>query len=336
MARGRSLSGPAPDRGPWRGAGLGWALAGVGLLAALLLASGAGAGDLLAAIGAAPAWAYPAIAAAQAAILALAAVKWRLILDAVSGHGPRIGMGDALAATSLGALAGQVVPIQIATPAIRVWVARRRGVPASRAVGTSLLEQVFEVAVLAAMAALSLAATALGWPLGAAVAAGAAAMAAACLAIRPGLALGARAAGALAGAPGRLGRAAASLAGGVARAAGLAGGLLAALTALSFLRYALMAGMNALLLAAIAPGVGLLPLLLAYPLVLFVMSLPAVPGGLGVVEATWTGVLVAAGLGPAEAVAAAFALRVVSTAGFLLALPLLLLGLLRPAPERAP
>ncbi|NJM84289.1 MAG: hypothetical protein HC844_19205 [Tabrizicola sp.] len=119
-------------------------------------------------------------------------------------------------------------------------------------------------------------------------------------------------------------RALLKLAAGFAAAARLSRGVLLRITGLSFLRYVLLASLNVLVLSALVSGVDSLALLLAFPLVLFVMSLPVFPGGLGVVELTWAGVLVAQGVSPATAAEAALALRIVSTFGFFLAAPWLL------------
>ena len=65
-------------------------------------------------------------------------------------------------------------------------------------------------------------------------------------------------------------------------------------------------------------------LLASYPLVLLMMSLPIFPGGLGVMEATWSGILIAQGVAASDAIEVAIVFRIVSTASFLILAPGLL------------
>ncbi|WP_238368512.1 lysylphosphatidylglycerol synthase transmembrane domain-containing protein [Mesobacterium pallidum] len=288
-----------------------------GLLAVLVLGSGLTLSGLWAALGRVPLWVYLPVALVQAVIIALAAKKWVLILGA--GGGQSLPLRDATSATTLGALAGQVLPIQLVTPALRAWVARRHGIAPTRAVGTSLLEQVFEVIVLAAMGASGLLARLAGFDI---VATGIFALLIALVltgVVRPGLTLGAWAVARLAPMAGAF----ATLAQGFDKAREMPGRLLVTLTSLSLARYLMMAAMNVGLLMVLAPQADPVLLVAAYPLVLLVMTLPIFPGGLGVVELTWSGVLIAQGSGVAEATEAALALRIVQTAGFLAIAPLL-------------
>lgn len=100
------------------------------------------------------------------------------------------------------------------------------------------------------------------------------------------------------------------------------------LTGLSLLRYLLLAGLNVVVLVQLAPQADPLVLLAAFPLVQLLTALPVVPAGLGLVEMTWSGVLLTQGLGPAEVAGAALALRLVTTAGFLAVVPVLLAPML--------
>jgi uncharacterized membrane protein YbhN (UPF0104 family) len=254
----------------------------------------------------------------QAALIVLAARKWHLLLLATSDGPVTLGLRHATSATTLGTLAGQVLPLQLVTPAVRAWMARRHGIPVSRAVGTSVFEQLFEVIVLLAMTAAGLAASVVG-PAPGLMLAGAVLLTLTVL-IAPALALGAVAIGAADRLHWpvlhRLGQ-------GLRQAQALPRSLLAQLMALSVLRYGLLVWLNVQILGWLVPGAPLLPLALAFPLVQAVTALPIVAGGLGLTEATWVGLLMASGLPGPEAAGAALALRVVSTAGFLLAAPVL-------------
>ena len=301
-----------------RRAALGAVALGIGLLAVLALGFGVSGRDLAAAIRGFPPLAHVAIAATQAALIIFAARKWHLLLLATSDGPQSLGLRQAASATTLGTLAGQVLPLQLVTPAVRAWMARRHGIPVSRAVGTSVFEQLFEVITLLAMAAAGLAASVIG-PAPGLMLAGAVLVTLTVL-IAPVLGLGAAAIGAADRLDWlvlhRLGQ-------GLRQAQALPRALLAHLMALSVLRYGLLVWLNVQILAWLVPGAPLLPLALAFPLVQAVTALPIVAGGLGITEATWVGLLMASGLPGPEAVGAALALRVVSTAGFLMVAPAL-------------
>lgn len=293
------------------------------LLIGLVMASGLTVDGVLQAISRVPAWAYVAIALVQACIIFLAALKWHLILS--SGHNG-LPFREAVRATTIGALAGQVAPIQIVTPAVRAWIARKHGVAAGRAVGTSLLEQVFEVIVLAAMAGAAVITQVAGLSFLSGLFLALPVTISLTLLIRPFLFFAQKTFGALAGSmAGWVSTQLTRLSDGFAAAQKLSDRLLFGLTGLSFMRYALLAGLNILVLSHFVPDVDKVVLLAAFPLVLFLMSLPFFPGGLGVTELTWVGVLMAAGETLATASEAALALRVVTTFGFVLIAPVLIL-----------
>jgi uncharacterized membrane protein YbhN (UPF0104 family) len=295
----------------------------VALLAALAWWSGLSASGLWHLIGLIPAWAYLLIAATQAALILLAALKWRLVI--INTEGANLSLRDAAAATTLGTLAGQVLPIQLVTPLARAWVASKAGIAPGRAIGTSLLEQSFELLVLACMSLAALIATLGGAPLPVALAVSLAIATAATLFVGPALAGFARLFAISATRfRGRMGQAFTSLASGFGAAGCLPRKVLLLITGLGFLRYALLASLNILLIGVLVPGVDIVALLVAFPVVILVMSLPIFPGGLGVVELTWAGALIAQGASPATAAEAALALRILSTFGFFLAAPFLL------------
>jgi uncharacterized membrane protein YbhN (UPF0104 family) len=153
--------------------------------------------------------------------------------------------------------------------------------------------------------------------------------------VRPGLHLGARLSSLASNAlSGRVQHLFGGLAGGFTEAGRLPYAALFRITGLGFIRYLLLASLNVLILGTLVPEADLLALVTAFPLVLLVMSLPFFPGGLGVVELTWVGVLVAQGESAATAAEAALALRIVSTFGFFLVAPALLF--LRPSARSTP
>ncbi len=306
----------------------------LGLLVALAWFSGLSARGLARAVHSVPVWALLPIAAIQATIIALAALKWHLVI--ANTDGAKLTLRDAIAATTLGTLAGQVLPIQVVTPLARAWVAGKAGIAPGRAIGTSLLEQSFEVLVFACMALSALAATAGGVALPVATLISLATATAMTLLAAPTLDGSARLfAATAAGLGGRLQQALTKLSEGFGAAALLPRRVLLQVTGLSFLRYGLLATLNVFILRALVPGVDSFVLLLAFPLILLMMSLPIFPGGLGIVELTWVGVLVAQQESPASAAEAALALRILSTLGFFVVAPLLL-ALRQPRAGRQP
>lgn len=295
-------------------------------LIALFLGSGASFGDFVALCARIPLWAYGVIAFAQATIVILAAVRWKVLLNVMSPQSETLSLRNATVATTSATIAGQILPIQLCTPIIRAWFASQFDIPVLRSLGTSALEQIFQLLVLVSAAALSFLflVPTVGWVFDAIAAI--LILASMIVFVRIVIQLALKLLASIADQRGSLlYQAIASLRLGFEKTAQLSDLTLISLTALSILGYALLAALNVVLLSVIA-GVDVLPLLIAYPLVLFLMSLPVFPGGLGVVEVTWAGVLTREGLPFDQAVEAALALRVVSTLGFFLVVPFLLVG----------
>ena len=293
------------------------------LLAALAVFSGLTLDGVIQMIARIPAWAYVLIALTQGTVIFFAALKWCMILSA---GGKGLATREATRATTLGALGGQIMPIQLVTPVVRAWIARKHGITSARAIGTSLLEQVIEVITLSAMAFAAFTTQLFGMTFISSVAFALTVAIVFTLLIHPGLAIAQTSCKAISAlVTSWISTRLIWLADGFAKARTLSHQLLFYLMGLSVLRYALLAGLNILVLAQLVPEVDRMVLFAAYPLVLLLMSLPFFPGGLGVVELTWSGVLMAAGENPASASEAALALRVVTTFGFLLIAPVLIL-----------
>ncbi len=309
-----------------------WTGVGVAIIIALFNFSGLSIARLVATVMAVPLWFYVVLACLQATILLLASVKWQIVLGRFPVGGRVLPLKDALAGTTLGALAGQVLPIQLVTPIVRAWVARPHQISAARAVGTSVFEQVFEIVVLLSMGLVS--ALVLIAKLGP-VLSGLSALVAGLVVvtlISPVFHILRKFS---IWASGHLPAIAAEISAAIEKAlrqsTAVPKRILFQLTALSFLRYLGMVALNVWTISVLLPGSDIRLLFLAYPTVLLVMSLPFIPGGLGVVEVTWTGVLIAQGIEPAEAVEIAISLRVISTIAFLAVAPLLIMFRTNPA-----
>lgn len=320
-AEGLSPAPPPTRERTWHRAILPFVAAIAILVAASALANLSVAG-LSAQILALPAWVFAGIVFAQFATVLIGSYKWKL---ALAGTGAHIGLRDAVAATSLGVLLGQFLPMQVVTPLSRAWIATRAQIDALRSVSTSLVEQATEVLVLCLMVLFGVAMGASGQialPV-VALLIGALLLAFGLWRNPGGWTTKVLAAADVwvekAGGPkGRLSQTRRAL-------SGIGAPLLGGLIGLGAMRFVLFAALNVVVLALLVPRADPLILLASYPVVLLLMSLPIFPGGLGVVEATWSGVLIAQGIPAPEAFAAAIALRIVSTAGFLVIAPILVM-----------
>ncbi len=303
-----------------------WAGIGVAIIVTLFSVSGLTIAGLVATIISVPLWIYVVLAILQAAILLLASVKWRIVLGQFPIGGRVLPLRDALAGTTLGTLAGQVLPIQLVTPFARAWVAQPHQISTTRAVGTSVFEQVFEVVVLLTMGLVSvLVLVAKLGPVLSGLSALIVGLVVVTL-IAPVFHILRKFSLWFSGyLPTMAAKSFSSVEKALQQASAFPKRVLFQLTMLSFLRYLGMVTLNVWIISVLAPGSDILLLVLAYPTVLLVMSMPFIPGGLGIVEVTWAGVLVAQGIEPADAVVVALSLRVVSTIAFLAVAPLLLM-----------
>lgn len=318
-------AGAGADRRPRRLLpGIAWLVAGLALLLALAGAAGVSPGAVRDAVRSVPLWAFGAATLLQVAIVSLGALKWKLVLDALD-PARRMPLGIAVAATTLGALIGQVLPIQLATPAVRSWVARRRDTSWQRGLGASLIEQLFEVLGLCVCVAVSVALlwSGAGWTVAALVAVASCALVT--LAVTPAFRVSGRILDGIAsgGVPSRAASA-------FAAAGSLDWRVSAALTVLSMVRFALMLALNVGLLLLLVPAADPVGLVLVFPLILILASLPFLPAGLGLVELTLTGALAAMGTEVDAAVAASVALRILTVSAFLVTTPAMLLPLAGP------
>ncbi|EEE35636.1 conserved hypothetical protein [Rhodobacteraceae bacterium KLH11] len=264
---------------------------------------------------------YVLIMAAQSLIVLIAAMKWRIVLSETLGN-QTIPLGAATSATATGALFGQVISIQVSVPIVRAWVARRYGISAHAAAGTSLFEQSLELLTLglAALAGLTLVAfgtvaaigimlmlLVIGVPL-----------------MKPALRLMAKVVR-QAGKWIKAGSAFTVLSDGLNHAANQSPAVLHKLMGLSLIRYVLIAALNVGVVWMLLPKLDPLPLFVSFPLILLVISLPFLPAGLGIAEVTWASALFVQGIDAATAAETAVSLRIVSIGGFLLAYPFLFL-----------
>lgn len=312
-----------------------WSALSLALLASLFPAFGTTPADLFARLAAAPWTMYALVLVLTLANQLAGAEKWRIGARQFSGDTHRYSIRQSLETTALGALYGQVLPVQITTALVRGTVGSARAGGSRVAVSATAYEQFFDLVVLSASALAGVLAISGGLAAGAgAVLVGSAAIGAAFLAPRL---LGAFHAVArlirgfgTTHAPRWLHRTEAALAG----AAGVPTGAAAAIGLLGVARVALMIARVAAVAAVIAPEADSWEVALGYPVVGVIGALPITPGGLGVMEWSMSGLLLHAGAVPANAAVAAISLRLVNLSALTVILVATgVLRLLAPARE---
>ena len=298
------------------------------LIVILMRLTGSDTGDIAVILHRLPLWSWVAVAIGHGLMVVLAATRWRLVIAATAPSQPKLKYGPAISSTALGTLAGQVLPIQLVTPVIRAWVAKREAIASSVALGTSALEQTFDIIALLAASAVGALLLSFAGPvpisLLSMIVATLALLAVLSLALRWICRFLAWATQLLAGLISALSGALGVLTRGFHAAASLGDMTLFLVTALSAIRYITVAALNIGILHLAFPETSISALILAAPVALLLGAIPIFPAGLGVIEMTWSGALVLAGVEPAEALSGALALRVVSTLGYLAIVPILL------------
>lgn len=261
-----------------------------------------------------PAWAFACYLALSAVNLVIGTWKWLLVLRTTTGEaGGQSGFLNALLTTTIGELLGQVMPVQ-AGIALSRSVAGRFGVGSgARAnLGTTVYEQVFDAIVLAGAAltgivGLALRPPPLGWVVLVALAATCSLVVSlrftflARIAVRIiGFCLSRQATW-----RGKLDALA-------DRAGQFDARVLAKLGLLSLLRYVANLGRVAVLVAGVGLSPYTEPAIIAFPLILVIALIPITPGNLGIMEWSWSAVLVSAGAPISAAGLFAIVARVVS------------------------
>ena len=311
-----------------------WTAASLVLLLALFPAFGATPAAIADALASAPWTMYAAVLALTVVNQLAGAQRWRLAAVRLSAGHATYGLRHAFETTALGALLGQVVPIQLTTAMVRGLMGDAAKGGARIAAGATAYEQAFDFLVLlpAGLAGAAALLTGRSNPVSAASMLGAAACSAAAA---PQLFRLARTVAVSAGRACR-GRAALLLddvSSSLSAAAMVPFGTSLVLGTLSLARMGCMAGRVVVVAAALAPDADSLSIALAYPTVGIIGALPVTPAGLGVVEWSWSGLLAHAGASPADSVTAAISLRLVNLlalAAILVAIATCRLVALRP------
>lgn len=267
--------------------------------------------------------------------LAIGTFKWLLVMHAFERDSkdlPRF--ADGFLTTTLGALLGQIMPVQFGVALTRS-LAGRLGIGRSPAanLGTTAFEQLFDVLVLCVAALISL--------LGLILHSGPGGWLALVLLLSPFGVFAAMRFKWLLGETAKLLARVSSPTGlcgyisklsqSVMRAADLSPSIFVLLAALSVLRFAAVLSRAVIVLSALGMSGFTAPLLIAFPLVQTIGIFPLVPGNLGILEWTWSGVLVYAGATISAAVLFAVTMRIVNVMAQLVVLVFLIIARLHPS-----
>jgi uncharacterized membrane protein YbhN (UPF0104 family) len=301
-----------------------WTAASLVLLCALFPAFDTTPAAVLRALHSAPLSMYAVVILLTLANQLAGAQKWRLASEQLGGDGRRHDLAHAFETTALGAFLGQVMPIQVSTAMVRGMVGGRNRGGAATAIGATVHEQAYDFIVLLPAAVAGLVALILEWS---APTAGAAMLGAVAVAIvlAPRLIWLARDLLSVVRTQtkGRTARFMLDADRALFGASGVPRSLSLQLGMLSLVRAVCMAARIVVIAAVMAPAADALLIALGYPTVGIVGALPLTPAGLGLVEWSWSGLLIHAGSPAADAAAAAISMRVVN----LLALGVILVAL---------
>lgn len=292
-----------------------WSAASLALVAVLFPAFGTTPAVVVARLASAPWTMYALVVLLTVGNQLAGAQKWRFAARQLSGGAHTYSMRASFETTVLGALLGQVLPIQVTTAVVRGIVGSARSGGAPIAVGATAFEQLFDLVVLCAAGLAGLAAIGIGLGIPMSVSlvlsaafAGVLLSRGFCESARAIIAMSRRNASVRLARPLRRAEVILTSASSVSWRATIVLGLL------SVARMLFMAGRVVAVAAVIAPRADRWEVALGYPAIGIVGALPITPGGLGVVEWSWSGLLLHAGALPSEAAVAAISLRIVNLA----------------------
>jgi uncharacterized protein (TIRG00374 family) len=231
--------------------------------------------------------------------LAFGTIKWILVIRALTPNDKRYPLfTEAMLVTTLGALIGQVMPVQLAIAFTRS-LAGRLGVGSSPRVnlGTTVIEQLFDVVILCiamivTLLGLTLRPSPVGWTLLILLSVSIGVLVAIWLPLL--LTALARFFDHLPSTC-RVQVYASVFSSAVGRARELRPPVVMQLIALSGLRYVINLTRIAVVLSALGMPAYFVSAAIAFPLILLIALLPITPGNLGIMEWTWSSMLVSAG-----------------------------------------
>ena len=287
-----------------------WAVLSLSLVALLFIKLDISLGDIGLAFRRTPPWLFALIILLTLSIQALASYRWQVAIEWLSPHASRIGFLDLLKATTFGTALGQVLPLQVSLSLGRWWSTREmRG---KWIVGTTLYEQLFDLVVLCAGGIGALFVLFFTTSPTTSIAAFVIAVAGGSLGVRYLFSIGHMLAARLARSNGLGSRLGARIAGPLETARKAPTRVLFLLSATSIAKLFLLVLRTVFVAAIFAPDARLWTVAAGYPLVGLAIANPVMPGGLGVAEWSWTGLLVLAGSAASIAGVAAILLRILN------------------------
>ena len=288
-----------------------WFISGLFLILLLLWTMDVSFSQLITSLSVVPWWTYLIVGFLTAGNQVVGALKWRTARGWLAPRSKKPSMVDMVESTSVGSFFGQLVPPQIST-AIARWVIAEPDERRDGAVlGSTLFEQLFDLPVLLAAGLAGMTAIALGLGAGMSLAVLCATLIASVGLLRHvlgGLRIAITAiTGTLA-----LQRTQDSFRDGFLRAEAAPASVTFKLSLLSVIRLLIVGSRAVIVTMIFAPAAAPMVIVAGYPIIGLVTALPITPAGLGVVEWTWSGILIQAGATAESAVIAALGLRLIN------------------------
>lgn len=310
-----------------------WTGVGLLLIAVLLRTLSVSVGDVAASLRETPIWVCFAVVALTFSNKVIGTLKWltaaRYLARPVDGQS----FWRLVEMTNLGALFGQLIPVQLSTLLVRWFLLDKNARASGQVVGATFFEQAFDFVLVlggtvAAVAVFVLAMTPWG-----AIGTFVAVVGFTLIALRPLLTVGTRVFQvgqriSVLRAPLEAAEA------GFERAASAPTSLLLTLAGYSLVRLIAVALRAVVVMAAFAPEVASWAVFIVTPGISLLTALPITPAGLGVAEWSWSAILVTGGAPAAGAAIAALNLRLVTFA-MMLVIAVLLGALTRMFSRRA-
>lgn len=290
-----------------------WMAGGLGLIYLMLRYLGVSLSEVLVALREAPVWMYMAVTVLTFANQIVGALKWRTAARWLATGKKEPSLFQLVEITSVGSFFGQIIPPQISAVIARWIIAQPEERRGGWVVKSTIFEQMFDLLVLVCVGLAGFSMIMLDVSGGAALGVVLLSFGVGLAGLRLGLKVG-----------GRLCLAASRLPFGQALLANAAESFAQAyaaprrvsvkLSLWSFLRLLLLALRAVVIAIVFAPAASPLLVAAGYPAVGLIAALPITPAGLGVMEWSWSGVLIASGAAAPNAAIAALGLRLVSLA----------------------
>lgn len=288
-----------------------WMAGGLGLIYLMLRYLGVSLVEVLAALREAPIWMYVSVTVLTFANQIVGALKWRTAARWLATEKKEPSLFQMVETTSVGSFFGQIIPPQISAVMARWIIAQPEERRGGWAVKSTIFEQMFDLLVLVCAGLAGLSMFMLHVSGAAAVGVVLLSLVVGLAGLRIGLGVGWRLCLAAARLP--IGQALLlNAADSFAHAYAAPRRVSVKLSLWSLLRLLLLALRAVVIAVVFAPAASPLLVAAGYPAVGLIAALPITPAGLGVMEWSWSGVLIASGAAAPNAAIAALGLRLVS------------------------